>query len=212
MAGVYTLAQIKDGARIGMWTVRGNPDTSKPMWSKRAECQCECGTIRLVLINRLKSGLSTNCGCGRMEKMLAAAKLAGTTHGMSKKCVEYSTWCGIKQRCYSPSRKDWHIYGGRGIAMCDRWKNSFEAFYSDMGPRPKGYSIERIDANGNYEPGNCVWASAKTQSFNRSATISVSYKGRTMSFREACLLSNQKYTTAMARYKRGIPLSELFDQ
>jgi len=86
-------------------------------------------------------------------------------HGMTD-TVEYQTWCNIKRRCYAPSNNRYHLYGGRGITVCDRWRNSFIAFYGDMGKRPEGHSIDRINNDGNYEPGNCRWATYSQQTFN----------------------------------------------
>lgn len=87
--------------------------------------------------------------------------------------TEYRVWKGIIQRCTNPKRLSWRYYGGRGITVCDRWRFSFENFLADMGPRPAGRSIDRIDNDGNYEPGNCRWATCKEQRANRSDSQTV---------------------------------------
>lgn len=92
------------------------------------------------------------------------------THGL-RRSLEYKAWAHAKQRCTNPNHIGWHLYGGRGIRMCDRWLNDFAAFYADMGPKPTpDHSLDRINGNGDYAPGNCRWASAKEQVRNSRAT------------------------------------------
>jgi len=90
----------------------------------------------------------------------------GEKHGM-RYSKEYISWAGMKRRCYNPRRDGYEYYGGRGIAVCSQWRYSFNQFYADMGPRPEGTSLDRIDNDGNYEPNNCQWATASMQSKNR---------------------------------------------
>lgn len=90
---------------------------------------------------------------------------------------EYGVWSHMKQRCYNPTRKDYRLYGGRGITVCDRWRNSFANFYKDMGDRPKGLSLDRIDSDQDYHPNNCRWADYSTQMHNRRAYNELGIKG-----------------------------------
>ena len=91
----------------------------------------------------------------------------------------YEVWRNMKQRCCNPNRSDYHRYGGRGIKVCESWENSFESFVKDMGKRPKGYLLDRIDNNGNYEPSNCRWVTVTESSRNKSTNRVITFKGKT---------------------------------
>lgn len=169
-----SLEQLLDGQTLfGSWTVlsegapyrRPTPDGSPhPDGVQRtALCRCECGTERTIPIHILKRGASSQCGC-QMSAIIAAAK---TTHGMSY-TAEHRAWCHMKERCGNPNSRDWPDYGGRGIRVCDEWLHSFEAFFAHIGPKPDpSFSIDRIEVNGNYEPGNVRWADPLTQRHNQ---------------------------------------------
>jgi hypothetical protein len=130
-------------------------------------CVCSCGQITTVLGMNLKSGRTKSCGCKRVK------------HGLSH-TPEYDTWTGMKQRCFNPETEGYSRYGGRGITVCERWKDSVENFIQDMGPRPgPEYSIERKEVDGDYEPNNCYWATMDIQQNNRRNNLVFTHDGQT---------------------------------
>lgn len=150
-------------------------------------CECICGSEVLVPGFRLRSGHTNSCGCLQRERgdeNLRFGHETNFSHGMVS-TLTYQSWDNAKQRCYSLNHENFHRYGGRGIRMCARWRNSFLAFLADMGERPPNRSIDRIDNNGDYEPGNCRWGTAMEQANNRSSNRMVAVVGYNMSMADA---------------------------
>lgn len=115
-----------------------------------------------------------------------------------------TTWKHIRSRCHYPSAPDYPRYGGRGIQMCERWRNSYQAFAEDMGPRPsRRHQIDRIDNNGHYEPGNCRWATPNEQAVNKRDSVWVTVYGRRMCLRDCVAEFGVGYGTMLRRLKRG---------
>ena len=131
------------------------------------DCTCECGGSKQANTYDLRAGLVKSCGCLHRER----AATLNRTHGLSGKNGEstrtFRIWCGIKTRCLNPNATGYANYGGRGIRLAPEWE-SYEVFLRDLGPCPEGFSIERKNNDGNYEPANCVWADSSVQSRNTS--------------------------------------------
>lgn len=138
-------------------------------------CRCKCKKTVTVKRHRLLSNHTRSCGC--FQSFVTARR--NTKHGKSH-LPEYTTWCGMIDRCYRPKNKRYARYGGRGIRVCKRWRHSFENFLSDMGRRPSPqHSIERGNNNGDYTPSNCQWATAAIQNRNNRRNVKFSYNGET---------------------------------
>jgi hypothetical protein len=153
------------GQKFGRLTVIERA-ANDPRGRARFLCRCECGETLIARATHLKDGATSSCGCLRRDLSKVATRERFTTHGLSTS-VEYDAWRNMKDRCLNPNHPQWKDWGGRGITVCAEWRASFQRFYADMGPRPDGLSLDRIDNDGNYEPGNCRWATRLEQRRNR---------------------------------------------
>lgn len=150
---------IKDltGQTFGRYVVLAHAGQVRT--NSRWLCRCECGTEKRVTGSDLTCGKIKSCGCLRQEQL--------KTHGKSR-TPTYKSWLKMKERCYNPNQDGYEYYGGRGIEICDAWRFSFEQFLADMGERiDRALTLDRVNPDGNYEPENCRWATAKEQAGNK---------------------------------------------
>jgi len=171
------------GLRFGRLSVvrRAYPEngkTSAAMWL----CRCDCGKDVIVTGGALRSGSTVSCGC--YVKECFDEHRASRSHGLMN-APGYYSWCNMKDRCNNEAHPAYRDYGGRGIRVCERWSKSFPAFLEDLGPKPgSGYSVNRINNDGNYEPGNCRWATQKEQCRNTRVNHLMTCMGRTQTMIE----------------------------
>lgn len=173
---------------------------------RKLECRCDCGVVKQYRLSSLKSGNTTSCGCRNRE--IAAARQ--TTHGSSATKL-YNIWCAMQARCNNPKNKSYPRYGGRGIKIFEGW-SSFEQFMADMGHPPPGHSIERIDNDKDYGPGNCRWATPIEQANNRSNSVILTANGESHLLREWSERTGISTDTLRQRIKAGWPSERIVSE
>jgi hypothetical protein len=169
------------GKRFHRWTVLS--ETEGKGRKRFFLCRCRCGVQKPVRLDQLTRGISKSCGCWKKEVSAKHIRALSTTHGQSNRTRTYSIWKGIRKRCLSPASKNWPLYGGRGIHVCAEWSD-YSKFLADMGEAPAGKSIDRIDTNGHYEPGNCRWADKITQMNNMRTNVIIQFRGERMTLKQ----------------------------
>lgn len=185
------------GRKCGAWTVISRSESPRSKWL----CRCECGVAREVLAQYLKSGHSKSCGCRNANRKHGAAA-KGAPEDLK---ATFNTWSALFERCLNPKNPRYKNYGARGIYICERWKKGFSYFLEDMGIRPPGKSIDRIDNNGPYSPTNCRWSTPIEQSRNTTKNVVVEFNGK-----KQCIRAWEEETgiagnTIRFRLKSGIP-------
>lgn len=149
---------------------------------------CDCGNESVVSASNLRSG-QKSCGCIRLNPQIKRA--------------EFAVWKSMRSRCQCVAHTSYHNYGGKGITVCQRWDESFEAFLADMGEKPDGMTLDRIDSTGNYEPGNCRWANRETQATNRRVNVFIEYQGLRLTISQWAKRLGVPFTSLSGRIKKG---------
>ena len=172
-------------------------------------CKCDCGVEKLIDGGNLRRGKSKSCGCSQMD----AARKARISHGRSGS-IEYTCWQRMIGRCVDETNERYSDYGGRGIKVCVRWMQSFSAFFEDMGLRPSSeHSIDRFpDNDGDYEPGNCRWASRLEQQGNKRTNRVIEYRGERLIAAEWARRFGVDGRGIRSRLDRGLSPEEIFAQ
>jgi hypothetical protein len=190
------------GLVYGDWTVV-SVDQDNPR--KKLLCRCSCGVERSVFRTNLLSGNSISCGHATRRGHVFKYGLETSKH------PEYRVWQQIIHRCTKPTSQVWRYYGGRGIKVCERWRESFDNFHDDMGPRPSsGHSIDRIDVNGDYTPENCRWATSDEQGRNKRSNNLIEFNGRTQTISDWSRETGITVSAIFHRIRSGWPLETVF--
>lgn len=186
------------GQRFSRLIVVSRAENSKhnyAMWN----CICDCGAKVITVGTSLRKGNTKSCGCFSKDQIATLRR----THGMSQ-ATEYRVWRGMITRCTNPNVKCYANYGKRGIVVCERWKSSFENFLADMGERPTPkHTLDRINNDGNYEPGNVRWAERKEQNRNQRSNIVITHNGITAILSEWAVITGIDYQTLHTRIWDG---------
>lgn len=198
----------RSGQRFGRLVVTGLADRD---YSERRNhkwfCRCDCGNEKVANAALLTTGHTQSCGCLFRDALVKR----NTTHGLTKKYRRaYRSWKDMRARCNNPNDSDYKDYGGRGIRVCSRW-DDFSAFIEDMGDRPSLMTIDRIDTNGNYEPGNCRWTDATTQANNKRNNRMVEYRGMVMTMQRLAEVTGVGRCTIAYRLKIGMDIESACD-
>ena len=194
------MPRIKDltGQRFGKLTVISMHPVQTKTHRAQWNCLCDCGNTKIITAAHLIHKQTRSCGCYRKEVITAR----NTTHNMTQTST-YRSFLAMHRRCYDKYNEHYLYYGARGITVCDRWKNSFENFHADMGNRPEGKTLERINNEEGYSPQNCVWATPTQQASNRRNNVKIEINGEIKTVAEWCRVTQIKQSTVSERIKRG---------
>lgn len=195
----------RTGQQFGYLIVLGRAPNGKA-GTAMFYCRCKCGRETIVRSGALKSGNTKSCGCLNKELLSKLTTKRNTTHGMAKRKNQtkaYRAWAHMKERCGNPKDRAYANYGGRGISVCKSWL-TFENWYKDMGDPPSSqHTVERKDNNGDYEPGNCVWALKKQQANNTRVNRFLEFNGQRKTIAQWSVSLGINHKTLRTRIRNG---------
>lgn len=187
---------------VAIGLVRRDAKGNEHAWRFR----CDCGAEAVKSIKSVRSGHTKSCGCLHRRALVER----NTTHGLCRRHPRtYRTWKDMRARCSNAGHKDFKDYGGRGISVCPEW-DDFAQFFADMGERPEGKTIDRIDVDGGYSPDNCRWADATEQARNKRTNHLVTIGSETKTLQEWCLIYGVDHSKAQYRIRAGISPEQAF--
>lgn len=190
------------GRLVAVRLIEREPKWNGHKWLFR----CDCGKEKVISIKSVRSGHTASCGCLFLDRLVEK----NTTHGLSKKHPrEYRSWKDMRSRCNNSNNGDYTDYGGRDIAVCNRW-DDFAAFFADLGPCPKGLTLDRIEVDGDYEPLNCRWATSNVQANNKRTNRQITIDTETKTLQEWCRHFGIEHSKARYRLAQGWPVERVF--
>lgn len=198
-----TVKIITPGDRFGRWTaLEATESRTYPSGATIhfRECRCDCGKVQFVSEYKLRIGWSQSCRCLQAEITTKRSTKHGFSPKIRKRPKIYGVWCNMINRCTNPNVRQYEDYGGRGIAVCERWLNNFENFLEDMGEPPPGLTIDRLDNDKGYFKENCAWRTPVHQARNRRNSIWLTFGGMTLTLPEWAERLGMSYRMIRARY------------
>lgn len=197
------MAKVKDltGERFGRLVVmeRAGSKNGRAAWL----CRCDCGGEKVVSAAELSKGSTRSCGCLGREQRKQVARRQCHDFSRANMMSERKTWENMIARCHYPKHRSYYAYGANGVEVCPQWRESFEQFVRDMGRRPAGHTIDRIDSTGDYTPENCRWADIRTQANNKKSNRRLTHDGETLTVSQWAERVGMKTATLFARLRLG---------
>ena len=199
---------IKDytGMTFGMLLVLGEAQRTNK--DRRVLVRCECGKEKTAKLDNIKNGHTKSCGCLKVSSAALRIKHGYARQGKRGSSL-YSIYRDMRTRCENSNYKEFYLYGGRGINVCQRWRNGFIYFLEDMGERPQGMTIERIDVNADYSPSNCKWATQIEQANNKRNSVFLTYNGETLTIAQWSIKLKINAGTLYSRNSKGYSVENI---